>query len=118
MLEGIYLALDKMFGPMLRNTHPMWVVTVSGVILGAFFVLLNYFLVDQEKMKRLQKMAKELQEEFKKARESGDEKKLRKLQQKQLELLRLQNEGCIPQAYANNLADNNNILGLAEEMVF
>ncbi|AEC51273.1 hypothetical protein PNA2_0356 [Pyrococcus sp. NA2] len=92
MLEEIYVALDEIFGPLLENTHPMWVVTVAGIILGAFFVFLNYIFVDQEKMKRLQKMAKELQEEFKKAREKGDEKKLRKLQQKQLELLRLQNE--------------------------
>ncbi|AEH23872.1 EMC3/TMCO1 family protein [Pyrococcus yayanosii] len=92
MLEGIYAALDELFGPLVMNTHPMLVVTVAGIILGAFFVLLNYFLVDQEKVKRLQKMSMEFQKEFREAREKGDEKKLRKLQQKQLELIKLQNE--------------------------
>lgn len=92
MLEGIYLALDKLFGPLIVETHPIWVVTVAGIILGAFFVLLNYIFVDQEKLKKLQKMAKEIQQEYRKAMEAKDEKKLRKIQQKQLELLKMQNE--------------------------
>jgi len=92
MLEGIYLALDKVFGPLVTNAHPMWVVTISGIILGAFFTLVNHILIDQEKMKKLQKMSREFQKEWKEAQKAKDEKKLRKLQQKQLELLRLQNE--------------------------
>ena len=58
MLEGVYLALDKVFGPLVTNAHPMWVVTISGIILGAFFTLVNHLLIDQEKMKKLQKMSK------------------------------------------------------------
>lgn len=92
MLEGIYEFLDKVFGPMILNYHPLWVVTVSGIILGAFFTLLNYVLVDQEKMKKLQKMSREFQKEYKAAQAAKDEKKMRKLQQKQMELLKLQNE--------------------------
>lgn len=92
MLEPVYAVLDKVFGPLLVSTHPMWVVTISGIMLGAFFTLVNYFLVDQEKMRRLQKLSKEFQKEWKEAQKAGDEKKLRKLQQKQMELFKLQNE--------------------------
>jgi len=92
MLEPIYAVLDKVFGPLVVSTHPLWVVTISGIILGSFFTLVNYFLVDQEKMKRLQKLSQEFQKEWNEAQKAGDEKKLRKLQQKQMELLRLQNE--------------------------
>ncbi|MCD6559735.1 hypothetical protein DRN43_00210 [Thermococci archaeon] len=91
MIEGIYSALDSVFGSMLMQ-HPMGVVTISGIILGAFFTLLNYFLVDQSKMKKLQEMNKEFQKELKEAQAKKDEKKMRKLQQKQMEMLKLQNE--------------------------
>ncbi|ASJ09927.1 hypothetical protein A3L12_00720 [Thermococcus sp. P6] len=92
MLEGIYGLLDNLFGPMIQAYHPIWVVTVSGIILGAFFTLLNYVLVDQEKIKLLQKKSKEFQKKYREAQESRDEKKLRKLQQEQMELMKLQSE--------------------------
>ena len=92
MIEGIYAFLDSIFGPMIQAYHPIWVVTVSGIILGSFFTLLNYILVDQEKIKRLQKKSKEFQKKYKEAQAAKDEKKLRKLQQEQMELMKLQSE--------------------------
>ncbi|NJE61660.1 EMC3/TMCO1 family protein [Thermococcus sp. 21S7] len=92
MIEGIYAFLDGLFGPMIQAHHPIWVVTVSGVILGAFFTLVNYFMVDQEKVKRLQRKSKEFQRKYKEAQAAKDEKKLKKLQQEQMELMKLQSE--------------------------
>jgi len=92
MLEGIYAALDAAFKGLILTTHPMWVATLFGIFMGVFFTTINYIFVDQEKMKKLQKMSKEFQKEWKEAQKNKDEKKLRKLQQKQMELLKLQNE--------------------------
>lgn len=92
MLEVIYEAMDAAFGGIVLSLSPLWVATIFGVIMGVFYTLVNRHFIDQEKMKKLQQMSKELQAEFKEAQEKGDEKKIRKLQQKQLELLRLQNE--------------------------
>jgi uncharacterized membrane protein (DUF106 family) len=92
MMDEIYAFLDSVFGPMIQAYHPIWVVTVAGVILGAFFTLLNYVLVDQEKTKLLQKKSKEFQKKYKEAQKSKDEKKLKKLQQEQMELMKLQSE--------------------------
>ncbi|NJE84963.1 DUF106 domain-containing protein [Thermococcus sp. CX2] len=92
MIEGIYSFLDSLFGPLITSYQPIWVVTVSGIILGALFTIINYVLVDQEKVKLLQKKSKEFQKKYKEAQASKDEKKLRKLQQEQIELMRLQSE--------------------------
>ncbi|QDA30786.1 DUF106 domain-containing protein [Thermococcus indicus] len=92
MIEEIYAFLDGIFGPMIQAYNPIVVVTVSGIILGSFFTLLNYILVDQEKMKRLQKKSREFQKKYKEAQAAKDEKKLKKLQQEQMELMKLQSE--------------------------
>ncbi|ASJ06581.1 DUF106 domain-containing protein [Thermococcus pacificus] len=92
MIEGIYSFLDSVFGPLIQAYHPIVVVTIAGAILGVFFTLMNYFLVDQEKTKLLQKKSKEFQKKYREAQASKDEKKLRKLQQEQMELMRLQSE--------------------------
>jgi len=92
MIEGIYSFLDNIFGPMIQSYHPILVVTVAGAILGVFFTLVNYVLVDQEKVKRLQKKSKEFQKKYREAQAAKDEKKLKKLQQEQMELMRLQGE--------------------------
>ncbi|WP_297069600.1 DUF106 domain-containing protein [Thermococcus sp.] len=92
MLEGVYIFLDKVFGPMILHYQPVWVVTVAGAILGAFFTLLNYLLVDQNKVKMLQKKSKEFQKKYREAQKAKDEKKLRKMQQEQMELMKLQSE--------------------------
>ncbi len=92
MIEGIYAFLDNLFGPLIRAYHPIWVVTISGIILGALFTLINYILVDQEKVKMLQKKSKEFQKKYKEAQAAKDEKKLKKLQQEQMELMKLQSE--------------------------
>ena len=81
MIEGIYTFLDNLFGPMIQAYHPIVVVTVAGIMLGGLFTLLNYILVDQEKVKRLQKKSKEFQKKYKEAQAAKDEKKLKKLQQ-------------------------------------
>ncbi len=92
MIEGIYRALDNVFGPFILNYHPIWVITVAGAIIGGFYTLIYYFFTDIEKQKRLQKLAKEVQKEVTEAQKSGDEKKLRKAQQKQMELMKMQSE--------------------------
>ncbi|WP_297465315.1 DUF106 domain-containing protein [Thermococcus sp.] len=92
MIDGIYAFLDDLFGPLIVAYHPIVVVTISGAILGAFFTILNYVLVDQEKVKRLQKKSREFQKKYKEAQASKDEKKLKKLQQEQMELMKLQSE--------------------------
>jgi uncharacterized membrane protein (DUF106 family) len=92
MIEGIYSFLDTLFGPLIGAYHPLVVVTIAGAIIGAFFTLLNYILVDQEKVKLLQKKSKEFQKKYLEAQMAKDEKKLRKLQQEQMELMKLQSE--------------------------
>ncbi len=92
MIEGIYNFLDGIFGPLIQAYSPVVVITIAGVILGAFFTLLNYFLVDQEKAKLLQKKSKEFQKKYREAQKAKDEKKLKKLQQEQMELMKLQSE--------------------------
>ncbi|MEO2151295.1 MAG: EMC3/TMCO1 family protein [Thermococcus sp.] len=92
MIEGIYRALDSVFGPFILNYHPIWVITVAGAIIGGFYTLIYYFFTDIEKQKKLQKLAKEVQKEMREAQKSGDEKKLRKAQQKQMELMKMQSE--------------------------
>ncbi|NJE05962.1 DUF106 domain-containing protein [Thermococcus sp. M36] len=92
MIEGIYSFLDSIFGPLIQAYHPIWVVTISGMILGGLFTLLNYILVDQEKVKMLQKKSKEFQKKYKEAQAAKDEKKLKKLQQEQIELMKLQSD--------------------------
>jgi len=92
MMEAIYAFLDKVFGPLVQTYSPIWVVTVSGAILGAFFTLLTYLVTDVEKSKHVQKMAKEIQKEMREAQKSGDEKRIKKAQQKQMELMKMQGE--------------------------
>jgi len=92
MIEGIYQFLDNVFGPFMKNYHPLWVITFMGFIIGGFYTLIYYFFTDVEKQKKLQKLAKEVQKEMREAQKSGDEKRLRKAQQKQLELMRMQSE--------------------------
>ena len=92
MIEGIYDFLDGIFGPLIQSYSPVVVITIAGIILGAFFTLLNYFLVDQEKTKLLQKKSKEFQKKYREAQKAKDEKKLKKLQQEQMEIMKLQSE--------------------------
>jgi len=92
MIEGIYSFLDGIFGPLIQSYSPVVVITIAGIILGAFFTLLNYFLVDQEKTKLLQRKSKEFQRKYREAQKAKDEKQLKKLQQEQMELMKLQSE--------------------------
>ncbi|WP_297477458.1 DUF106 domain-containing protein [Thermococcus sp.] len=92
MLSGIYEFLDGIFGPLIQSHSPVVVITIAGIILGAFFTLLNYVLVDQEKVKMLQKKSKEFQKKYREAQKAKDEKQLKKLQKEQMELMKLQSE--------------------------
>ncbi|MDI3474861.1 MAG: hypothetical protein PWQ79_1678 [Thermococcaceae archaeon] len=92
MIEGIYQFLDNLFGPFITGYHPLWVITVAGVIIGGTYTLIYYFFTDIEKQRHMQKLARELQKEMREAQKSGDEKKLKKVQQKQMELMKMQSE--------------------------
>jgi len=96
MIGEIYRWLNSLFGGYISN-HPLLSITIAGIIVGIFFTLISYLVTDVEKIKKIQKMSRELQKELAEARKSGDEKKLKKLQQKQMELLKLQNEVMKPQ---------------------
>ncbi|NPA47596.1 MAG: DUF106 domain-containing protein [Thermococci archaeon] len=117
MLEGVYSFLDKLFGGYIVQ-HPLLSITVAGLVVGAFFTLMYYFVMDIEKMKQLQKLSKELQTEMRtiqkelreaqmeltRAEKSGDKENLKKAQQrfkkaqqkqkkaqmKQMELMKMQ----------------------------
>jgi len=91
MIEGIYQFLDNIFGGYIVQ-HPLLAITVAGFVIGGSYTLIYYFFTDIEKTRKIQKMAKEIQEEMKEAQKSGDEKKLRKVQQKQMELMKIQSE--------------------------
>jgi len=91
MLEGIYQFLDNLFGSHIAQ-HPLLAITIAGFVIGGSYNLLYYFFTDIEKTRKLQKMAQELQMEMKEAQKSGDEKKLRKIQQKQMNLMKMQSE--------------------------
>ena len=88
MLEGIYQFLDNLFGSHIAQ-HPLLAITIAGFVIGGSYNLLYYFFTDIEKTRKLQKMAQELQMEMKEAQKSGDEKKLRKIQQKQMNLMKM-----------------------------
>jgi len=95
MLEGVYSFLDKLFGGYIAQ-HPLLSITVAGLVVGAFFTLMYYFVTDVEKMKQLQKLSKELQGEMRevqkelreaqmelaKAEKSGDKERIKKAQQR------------------------------------
>jgi len=92
MIEGIYQFLNNLFGPIMLNVHPLWVITFMGFLIGGLYTVIYYLLTDVEQMKRIQRLSKEVQKEMREARESGDEKKLRRAQRKQMELMKMQGE--------------------------
>lgn len=91
MIEGIYQFLDNLFGGYIVQ-HPLFAITLAGFLIGGSYTLIYYFFTDIEKMRKFQEMAKQIQKEMKEAQQSGDEKKIRKVQQKQMELMKMQGD--------------------------
>ncbi|MDV3103076.1 EMC3/TMCO1 family protein [Thermococcus waiotapuensis] len=91
MIEGIYEFLDDLFGGYIVQ-HPLLAITFAGFVIGGLYTLIYYFFMDVEKMRKIQELSKQLQKEMMEAQKSGDEKKLKKVQQKQLELMRMQSD--------------------------
>ncbi|WP_456366392.1 EMC3/TMCO1 family protein [Thermococcus sp.] len=91
MIEGVYKFLDGLFGGYIVQ-HPLFAITLAGFIIGGSYTLLYYFMTDIEKTKKIQKLAKEVQKELREAQKSGDEKRIKKAQQKQMQLMKMQSE--------------------------
>jgi uncharacterized membrane protein (DUF106 family) len=91
MIEGIYKFLDDLLGGYIVQ-HPLFAITLAGLLIGGSYTIIYYFFTDIEKMRKFQEMAKQIQKEMREAQQSGDEKKLKKVQQKQMELMKMQSE--------------------------
>lgn len=93
MVSGFQVFIDSVFNPVfgwLLNIPPILAILFLALVLGLISTLLQKYLTDQAKMKRLKDDTKKYQEQMKKLR--GEPEKLMKVQQKvipiQMELMK------------------------------
>lgn len=98
LMEGLgeiagyfYGALDSVLGP-IWDWPGIFAVFVVAIVVGITSVSGQYFLVDQEKMKRIRKETSEFQKRLLQAQKSGKKKEVRKLEAKKKQMSQMQTE--------------------------
>jgi Predicted membrane protein len=93
--DGIGLAMNFLFGPLLGVFPFFVVILILSTLTGLYSSILQKYTIDYERMQEAQVRMKEFQKEFREAQLSEDEKKIKKLEgrrdkmmQEQLELSR------------------------------
>ncbi len=78
LLEPFYSVLNTVFGPIVNNYSPFWVILAAGIIVSTLITLVNYVMVDNERRREIQDELKNIQNEQdlksggKKAKQSSD----------------------------------------------
>ena len=83
--EIIDAALNPIFGWLL-NIPPILAILFLSLLLGLLSILLQKYMTDQAKMKRLKEDTKKYQKQIKEAQKKKDQKKMMKIQQKMMPL--------------------------------
>jgi len=87
MVSGFQVFIDAIFNPIfgwMLSLPPLVSILILAFILGLISTLLQKYLTDQAKMRRLREDTKKYQEQMKKASKEGDQEKVLKLQQKMM----------------------------------
>ncbi|HDR73389.1 MAG TPA: DUF106 domain-containing protein [Methanoculleus sp.] len=92
--DGIGAAMDMILGPIVGGGDVPWliVILVLSGITGLYSSLLQKYTIDYEKMQRVQAKMRVFQKEFREAQLSGDEKRIKKLNEKRDKMMQEQLE--------------------------
>lgn len=94
MRDYLGRAVGFVFTPLLGfgGRHPLWTVTLAGIIMILASTVVRHFLVDWVKMARVQEVMRHFQKEFRDAQKSNNSYKMKRLTDAQPEILQLQSE--------------------------
>lgn len=84
-MQFAYSFLDKVFAP-ITSVSPVATVACVSVMMALLLTVLNRLLVDQTKIRLIREELKKLRTEMKKAQDGKDEKKMKKVMAKNMEL--------------------------------
>ncbi len=90
--DPIFGALNAVFLPFVNAVGPIIAVFIIAAVVAFFITLANKLLVDQDRLESMQKEMKSYQAEMMAAQKSGDQAALAKVQKKQKEFMKLQQE--------------------------
>ena len=90
--DPIFGALNTVLMPMIDALGPILTVFIIAALVAFFITLANKLLVDQDRLEFLQKEMKGYQSEMMAAQKSGDQEAMAKMQKKQAEFMKLQQE--------------------------
>lgn len=85
--EPLYSGLDVIFGPIINNYSPFWVILAAGIIVSTLITLVNYVMVDNERRREIQDELKEMQADRDMSDGGG-----KKVKQDSKEMMSLQSE--------------------------
>lgn len=91
--DGIGQVMDLVIGPLV-GTDPNWIIVILtlATVTGCYSSLIQKYTIDYEKMQRVQKRIKAFQKTFREAQLAGDEKRIKKLKDKQDKIMQEQLE--------------------------
>jgi uncharacterized membrane protein (DUF106 family) len=89
MVSGFQVIIDTVFNPIfgwMLNIPPLVAILILALVLGLVSTLLQKYLTDQAKLRRLRDDTKKFQEQMKKASKEKDQDKVMKIQAKMMPL--------------------------------
>ena len=89
--DGIGQTMDLLIRPLV-GADPNWIIVILtlATITGCYSSLIQKYTIDYEKMQRVQKKIKAFQKTFREAQLAGDEKRIKKLKDKQDKIMQEQ----------------------------
>ncbi|MDO5850981.1 MAG: EMC3/TMCO1 family protein [Methanobacteriaceae archaeon] len=96
MMDIISSIVDPLLNPLISMdptpTNPILTVFIIASIVGLLTTVANKLLVDQDRLQEVNQNMKSLQDELKKAKDSGDMKAMERVQKKQMDAMSDQTE--------------------------
>ncbi|MDT8357184.1 MAG: DUF106 domain-containing protein [Methanomicrobiaceae archaeon] len=91
--DGIGHAMDLVIRPLV-GADPNWIIVILtlATVTGCYSSLIQKYTIDYEKMQRVQKKIKAFQKTFREAQLAGDEKRIKKLKDRQDKVMQEQME--------------------------
>ncbi|WJI10243.1 DUF106 domain-containing protein [Methanobacterium sp. CWC-01] len=90
--DPIFGALNAALMPVINVLGPILTIFLIAAVVAFFITLANKLLVDQDRLEAMQKEMKSYQAEMVAAQKSGDQAAMEKMQKKQKEFMKLQQE--------------------------